>query len=215
MDYDLNDVIRKKRLLMILKSNGEKGSLQTKENILNSAYQIFFEEGFENATLDKICKKANVTRGAAYWYFKNKTEIYKEVVQITLQKTIDSKLPVINSNIPFIEKVVTIIGFANENSNDYKFLQQACKTIENNSEFCELSKIIQEAKVKLFQFFKNDIIELQGTNKDIEQSVAIASLLYNYFEGMHSFDTPLEIKKTHSSEFIFINLKYLINNINS
>ena len=50
---------------------------ETRTLILQAAVEVFFTEGFTNATLEKIAKQANVTRGAIYWYFKNKKDIFK------------------------------------------------------------------------------------------------------------------------------------------
>lgn len=50
---------------------------QTKQSILEAAAKIFSDKGFARSTLDEIAKAAKVTRGAIYWHFENKTEIYK------------------------------------------------------------------------------------------------------------------------------------------
>lgn len=52
---------------------------QTRENILNAATSVFGEKGFDKSTLDEIAKKASVTRGAIYWHFKNKGEIFDAI----------------------------------------------------------------------------------------------------------------------------------------
>ncbi len=48
----------------------------TKEAILAAALQCFSEQGFFNTSLDDIAKSANVTRGAVYWHFSNKADIF-------------------------------------------------------------------------------------------------------------------------------------------
>ncbi len=48
----------------------------TKESILLAALNCFSEQGFFNTSLDDIACKANVTRGAVYWHFSNKAEIF-------------------------------------------------------------------------------------------------------------------------------------------
>lgn len=49
---------------------------KTKDKILASALDCFSTQGYFNSSLDEIAKKASVTRGAVYWHFKNKTEIF-------------------------------------------------------------------------------------------------------------------------------------------
>jgi AcrR family transcriptional regulator len=48
----------------------------TKEAILEAAAKVFVEEGVSKATLEEIATAAGVTRGAVYWHFKNKKDIF-------------------------------------------------------------------------------------------------------------------------------------------
>lgn len=49
----------------------------TKENILEAAAIVFSEKGVARASLDEIAKLAGVTRGAVYWHFENKLDIFQ------------------------------------------------------------------------------------------------------------------------------------------
>ncbi len=51
-------------------------SERTREELLNSAVQIFSEKGVARATLNEIARGAGVTRGAVYWHFQNKVEMF-------------------------------------------------------------------------------------------------------------------------------------------
>ena len=61
----------------------KKGSVptQTREKLLASATEEFYEYGFEKASLRRICAKAEVTTGALYFFFQNKEELFKEVIK--------------------------------------------------------------------------------------------------------------------------------------
>lgn len=50
---------------------------KTKASILDAAIEVFYQKGYMKATLEDIAKEANVTRGAIYWSFKNKQDIFK------------------------------------------------------------------------------------------------------------------------------------------
>lgn len=52
-------------------------SEKTREDLLNAAVRIFSEKGVARSTLDEIAKAAGVTRGAVYWHFENKTQIFE------------------------------------------------------------------------------------------------------------------------------------------
>jgi TetR/AcrR family acrAB operon transcriptional repressor len=51
-------------------------SEQTKQAILDAAVEVFSEDGVAKASLEKIAKLAAVTRGAVYWHFENKQQIF-------------------------------------------------------------------------------------------------------------------------------------------
>ena len=47
-----------------------------KREILDKALDVFVEEGYEDATFQKIADKCGITRTTLYIYFKNKREIF-------------------------------------------------------------------------------------------------------------------------------------------
>lgn len=49
---------------------------QTRKNILAAARRVFHEFGVSQSSLERVAKAAGVTRGAIYWHFKNKTELF-------------------------------------------------------------------------------------------------------------------------------------------
>ncbi len=50
---------------------------ETRSKILNAASKVFCDKGYANSSLEDVAKEANVTRGAIYWHFKNKTDIFE------------------------------------------------------------------------------------------------------------------------------------------
>ncbi|MBV7433637.1 TetR/AcrR family transcriptional regulator [Cardiobacteriaceae bacterium TAE3-ERU3] len=52
---------------------------QTRQDLLEAALKLFDEQGYEKTTLADIAKAAGVTRGAFYWHFKNKSELFNEL----------------------------------------------------------------------------------------------------------------------------------------
>lgn len=52
----------------------------TREKILDAAMQVFSAKSYAAATLDDIARAADVTRGAIYWHFAGKAELYNALV---------------------------------------------------------------------------------------------------------------------------------------
>jgi AcrR family transcriptional regulator len=49
---------------------------KTYDAILDASASLFAEKGIVNVSLEEIARAAKVTRGAIYWHFKNKGEIF-------------------------------------------------------------------------------------------------------------------------------------------
>lgn len=53
---------------------------QTRQAILDSALQTFYEKGFSRTTFDEIARRINLTKGAVYWHFRNKADVIAALV---------------------------------------------------------------------------------------------------------------------------------------
>jgi AcrR family transcriptional regulator len=74
-----------------LKSQGkQERSRQTIRTILKAAVQVLIDEGFERATTNRIADRAGYSVGTLYQYFKNKEDIYREIVDQEVSKMKDS-----------------------------------------------------------------------------------------------------------------------------
>lgn len=49
---------------------------ETRRKILSAAERVFYKKGVSGTTLDEIAGEAGVTRGAIYWHFANKTDLF-------------------------------------------------------------------------------------------------------------------------------------------
>ncbi|GAA0345052.1 multidrug efflux transporter transcriptional repressor AcrR [Morganella psychrotolerans] len=58
-------------------------ALETRQQIIDAALIAFSEQGVSSTSLVDIAKQAGVTRGAIYWHFKNKVDLFTEVCAIT------------------------------------------------------------------------------------------------------------------------------------
>jgi len=97
------------------------------ESIIDAAERIFFNRGFEHATMNDVAEEAELSKGALYLYFHSKNELCMAILQRSLRilKEIfeilrdDKKLTGIEK-FPKLAKL--FITFAKEHSNHYKSL---------------------------------------------------------------------------------------------
>ncbi|MCD1643038.1 TetR family transcriptional regulator [Aurantimonas coralicida] len=55
----------------------KQDAMQTREAILDAAETLFYEQGVAGTTLSHIAASAGLTRGAIYWHFSNKLELFR------------------------------------------------------------------------------------------------------------------------------------------
>src|SRR5512141_3213871 len=53
----------------------------TRATVLKAALSVFSAKGYAAATLDDVAQSAKVTRGAIYWHFKSKADLYNTLIQ--------------------------------------------------------------------------------------------------------------------------------------
>ncbi|WP_051940962.1 TetR family transcriptional regulator [Stenoxybacter acetivorans] len=67
-------------------------ALQTRESLLDAALEVFYQRGVARASLQEIAKTAGMTRGAVYWHFKNKEDIFDALFQRQFSGTREKQL---------------------------------------------------------------------------------------------------------------------------
>ncbi|MCI1901034.1 MAG: multidrug efflux transporter transcriptional repressor AcrR [Enterobacter sp.] len=58
-------------------------ALETRQHILDVAMRLFSQQGVSSTSLAQIAQAAGVTRGAIYWHFKNKSELFSEIWELS------------------------------------------------------------------------------------------------------------------------------------
>lgn len=53
----------------------------TRATVLKAALSVFSAKGYAAATLDDVATAAKVTRGAIYWHFKGKADLYNMLIE--------------------------------------------------------------------------------------------------------------------------------------
>lgn len=53
---------------------------KTRQAVIESALDVFSEKGYAKATFDEIAARAGYTKGAVYWYFRNKADLVSALI---------------------------------------------------------------------------------------------------------------------------------------
>ena len=54
--------------------------IQRKEQIMDAALKVIISKGYENSRMDDIVDLSSMSKGAIYWYYKSKKEVYLNLV---------------------------------------------------------------------------------------------------------------------------------------
>ncbi|WP_213950909.1 TetR family transcriptional regulator [Tepidanaerobacter syntrophicus] len=182
---------------------------ETKNNILKVAIEIFFKYGYENATLEQISKAAGVTRGAVYWHFENKQNLFKCTIQSILEEISEAKRLIISKYFGDHEKIISnLLWLPREMTMHFQYIEKALLSIDQSDqadEFEEIVKDIVKTKLRLYYYFLEELRQAKMySNSQLENK---AVLLYTIFEGMYSCNIPEEIDSKISKNLIsnFVN----------
>ncbi|MBP3741496.1 MAG: TetR/AcrR family transcriptional regulator [Treponema sp.] len=98
-----------------------------KQEILQKSLDVFIEEGYEDATFQKIADRCGITRTTLYIYFKNKHEIFLGSIKELLAELENSLKEVIkdkskNAETTLRQILTTIISQCEENSKLFSVL---------------------------------------------------------------------------------------------
>lgn len=83
---------------------------ETREKIFNTACEMITEFGFDNVTVDDICRKAGVAKGLFYHYFNSKADIIIETYK-ELDKLYSQEIMALPQETDPLEKIIFAVSF--------------------------------------------------------------------------------------------------------
>ncbi|EGI6810113.1 multidrug efflux transporter transcriptional repressor AcrS [Escherichia coli] len=103
-------------------------ALKTRQELIETAIAQFAQYGVSKTTLNDIADAANVTRGAIYWHFENKIQLFNEMwlQQPSLRELIQERLTAGLEHEPFLqlrEKLIVGLQFIAEIPRQQALLQ--------------------------------------------------------------------------------------------
>ncbi len=105
----------------------KKNSGNTKSKIVTAAWQLFYEQGFDNTTVDEIIKLSGTSKGSFYHYFESKDSLIGSLAYL-----FDEKYTELESEIDYSVNAVENLTYLN---------RELCMMIENNIDIELLSRL--------------------------------------------------------------------------
>ena len=167
----------------------------TKQNLLEAAFQLFLENGYDRTSLEQICQLAQVTRGAAYWHFKNKYEIFENTVIETLNRIHAAVVKNIahNNGLKDEEILVELLWLPNRMTDDFRFVRKTMAYV--HGEFSELREKMLEDKKRQYSYFLDPIRRIKARNNKLDDisEDELTFLMFYALDGVYIQDIPKEI----------------------
>jgi TetR/AcrR family transcriptional regulator, cholesterol catabolism regulator len=61
-----------------------KRGVQRRAQVLEAAFRLFAEQGYDGTTVGDVCDVLGVGKGVFYWYFDSKEALFSELLQSSL-----------------------------------------------------------------------------------------------------------------------------------
>ena len=182
-------------------------SQETKRLIIETSFDMFYLNGYNNTSIPDIMKKTNLTKGAFYHHFKNKLEIGKKVIEDILS------IRIFNG---FIKPLKENKSKSVSDLLVYVFTERIANFTEKEKALgCPANNMINEIGCSVHDFreplrklmdgWKDaliDVIDLGKKNNEIKKEVdsnAAATYLICSFEGARG------IRKIYNDDALFSN----------
>ena len=176
------------------------------QDILTTAKDLFWKYGIKRVSIEEICKEAKVSKMTFYKFFPNKIELSKTILDDVIGKSMQKWEELVNSEIPFQEKVkeLFVIKFEASKNISMEFINDIYKNPELG-----LQPIIEKYKLKsqsLFIEFLNDS-QKKGL---IRQDIKIDFILhYVNHSSQIMDDEQLLTKYDHPHDLIMEMMNFL------
>lgn len=156
------------------------------DDILDSALQEFLQNGFSSARIEDIAKRAGLSKGAVYLYFKSKEDMMKALVSRSVipiaenLKNVADHLTDKNRNKTAVEALRSMILLISERMSDTKVSSIPLLIISEAGQFPQLvefyrNQVIEVSMAGLVSVIKNGV--KSGEFRAIDPQLAVRTLI--------------------------------------
>lgn len=144
-----------------------------REEILKTGKDLFWKFGFKRVTIEEICKEAGVSKMTYYKFFTNKMALVKTLLDEVLQAAMVKYEEIMNSDLPYPEKVVQLIELKREQTHTMssEFFRDYVQSGDP-----ELIAYLEKMSAENLQRFTDDFYKAQESG-DIRKDLKVEFIL--------------------------------------
>ncbi|HEZ4106530.1 TPA: multidrug efflux system transcriptional repressor MtrR [Neisseria meningitidis] len=178
-------------------------ALKTKEHLMLAALETFYRKGIARTSLNEIAQAAGVTRGALYWHFKNKEDLFDALFQRIcddIENCIAQDAEDAEGGSWAVFRHTLLHFFERLQSNDiyYKFhntLFLKCEHTEQNAAVIAIARKHQAIWREKITTVLTEAVENQDLADDLDKETAVIfikstldGLIWRWFSSCERFD---------------------------
>jgi len=183
-----------------------------REEIISSATELFYEYGFQKATMRDICRKIGITQAALYYHFRNKEEILYTIIERSSNDLYLLLRSCFSVDTDPIERLKNAIS---QHILSIKHARKGAKIIIEDKRFLggDLNRLVKEKEKAVFYLYRDRLEEVRklGRIKRCDLTVATFSILgmINWLYHWYRPDKGLSLEKVAEEliEIIFRGLQ--------
>jgi len=187
---------------------------QRKEQIMSAALNVISAKGYEQSRMDDIVSESDLSKGAIYWYYKSKKEIYLSLVDHWVSEYSSGMFEALEEIESASEKLKKLFHFFSDqfknNPVTFKVLVEFWRMASLDNSFNKkLQHVYQD-----FQDYLMEIIDLgikKGEFKKVDPRITALSILIN-IEGIHWF-TLFDKSGVQAHEYIDTITDFILNGL--
>lgn len=119
-----------------------------KQDLLNIAYRMFIEKGYENTSVDDIIAEAGIAKGTYYYYFESKEATLEAVIEMMIEKAENIAKAALMKPVPIPQKLASVV-YAFQPNKDEIVITDVLERKENIVMHDKIGKKIVEVAVPI------------------------------------------------------------------
>lgn len=181
----------------------ESKQLQRKAQILDAALAVIVQKGYENSRMDDIVASSNMSKGAIYWYYKSKKEVYLSLVNHWVHNYSAVLNHIVDTDRSASDQLRSLFQyFIDQYEKDpvvFKALLEFWSMAGRDPEFNDkLQKVYSEFVTLISTIIQQGMDN--GEFKNLDVDITAMSIMVN-IEGIMWF-TLFKLKNTNAREYI-------------
>ena len=182
------------------KEDAEKTRIQ----ILETALELFYEKGYSRCTLVDIAKRIGLTKGAIYWHFKSKVDLFLGL-GTHMEEKLEASLADLSSEATGIEAIMTlpdsIIRMITEDRQLHQYYNLVYYRMEWQAELLPVKDFFDQQDQE-FRLYAESLFAEASRKGDVNQDYPVGKMAASWLVLVEGFMARALLDKTSIDELL-------------